>query len=84
MSGEDEIRRTVVRQERWIEERFGEDAADGANYGWGSDECEVATKVYGHGVLVTKVDGPHTWLPFARGGDAHPYVYGEPETYTEP
>lgn len=56
--------RTLARQEGWIEARFGEKAAALANYGWGSDEHGIATKVYGHGVLETAIDGPHRWLPF--------------------
>jgi hypothetical protein len=65
MSSEDvfAFNRTIARQERWIEERFGEEASTNANYGWYSDEHGVATKVYGHGVLSTVVDGPHVWFP---------------------
>lgn len=44
-------------QEKWIEKRFGREAADMANYGSGVDEGEnhvtIETKVYGHGVLIT-------------------------------
>jgi hypothetical protein len=45
-------------QVRFIERRFGAEAAGTANYGWGIDarttaerSISVATKVYGHGVL---------------------------------
>jgi hypothetical protein len=41
------------------------DVADVANYSWGADDDHVETKVYGHGVLVTIVDGPHHGFPFA-------------------
>ena len=43
-----------------IYEQFGESAANMANYGWGvsgdDEHLSIATKVYGHGVLVTTVD----------------------------
>lgn len=44
-------------QHTLILERFGPEAAAAANYGWGVDEIEgyVATKVYGHGVLVSTI-----------------------------
>jgi hypothetical protein len=57
---------TVSRQVHWIVEHLGEDAADCANYAWYASEDRVETKVYGHGVLVTIVDGPHSWFPFPR------------------
>lgn len=42
-----------------IRAQHGEQAAEAANYGWGvgGDDCYVsyATKVYGHGVLITEV-----------------------------
>jgi hypothetical protein len=42
-------------QADWIRAHFGQKAADNANYGWGvsggDDYLDVATKVYGHGVL---------------------------------
>jgi hypothetical protein len=45
-------------QERWILKRFGKEAADSANYGWGvsatDDYVSVQTKVYGHGVLTSE------------------------------
>ena len=50
-------------QERWIRKRFGDDAADNANYGWGVDVVDehhyvlVATKIYGHGVLHSEAAG---------------------------
>lgn len=45
-----------------IKRRFGKQAAQNANYGWGvdsSDDCvSIATKVYSHGVLTsTKLRG---------------------------
>ena len=40
-------------QMEYIKEEFGEDAANKANYGWAVDGYTIATKVYGHGVLVT-------------------------------
>ena len=47
--------RIYIEQKKYIEEHFGEDAADVANYGWGVDEHKdgigVSTKVYGHGIL---------------------------------
>ena len=42
-------------QEEYIEKEYGKDAANKANYGWGvndnEDSIEVATKVYGIGIL---------------------------------
>ena len=47
-------------QEKYIEEKFGKQEANIANYGWGVDGGEtyitVETKVYGHGVLVSQGD----------------------------
>jgi hypothetical protein len=44
-------------QEKEIIKRFGKEAANKANYGWGvggdDDSLSVATKVYGHGTLQT-------------------------------
>jgi len=52
---EDEI---YNQQYQWIKDKFGKEAADKANYGWGVDKTEpelcVETKVYGHGVLVSR------------------------------
>lgn len=42
----------------YIEREFGKNAAGNANYGWGvaADDTHVsiATKVYGHGILVSE------------------------------
>lgn len=59
LSDEDKIYRAQIR---WIEKKFGKKSALEANYGWGVSTCEdgspdVATKVYGHGVLVTHIVG---------------------------
>jgi hypothetical protein len=57
-------------QEKYIRERFGDEAAEKANYGWGVDETgsdpEVQTKVYRRGVLTTWLSRPddHTFQPF--------------------
>lgn len=47
-------------QSEFIRQRWGQEAADKANYGWSVDEVtgEVATKVYGHGVVVTSFEKP--------------------------
>lgn len=48
-----------VEQQKYIKDKFGQDAADSANYGWGVDELkdgvQVSTKVYGHGILSSEV-----------------------------
>lgn len=50
--------RIYIEQEKYIKEHFGEHAADVANYGWGVDGqkngINIATKVYGHGVLCSE------------------------------
>ena len=52
---EDEI---YNQQYQWIKDKFGKEAAEKANYGWYVDtagpELVVETKVYGHGVLVSR------------------------------
>jgi len=52
---EDEI---YNQQYQWIKDNRGKEAAEKANYGWGVDETGpeliVETKVYGHGVLVSR------------------------------
>ncbi len=46
-------------QYEWIKTHYGEQAAENANYGWAvisngeSPFLEVATKVYGHGLLMS-------------------------------
>jgi len=60
------------RQYQWIKDNKGKEAAEKANYGWGVDETGkvlvVETKVYGHGVLIsrasTKEDITHDFSPF--------------------
>lgn len=47
LASELELHHTVIR------ELCGERAAEQANYGWGVTDREIATKVYGHGVLVS-------------------------------
>ena len=47
----------IHAQEAYIKERFGQEAADCANYGWGVD-CDalgvsVCTKIYSFGTLQT-------------------------------
>jgi len=54
-------------QHEWIEERYGREVAERANYGWVVDEIDrvIATKVYGFGVLTTNIDTyQHTWEGF--------------------
>lgn len=45
-------------QWEWVIERYGEDVANKANFGWFVDELDigvlVSSKVYGHGVLTTR------------------------------
>jgi hypothetical protein len=59
-------------QYRWIKKNYGQRPANDANYGWGvssSDDGspDVATKVYGHGVL-------RTWIESGRiKHDFNPY-----------
>jgi len=52
-----------------ITKSCGERAADMANYGWGVDVTDnaisVATKVYGHGILVSE------YTKGQRGGPVH-------------
>lgn len=47
--------RAYDEQYNEILRQYGKDAADKANYGWGvsgdDDGTDIATKVYGHGVL---------------------------------
>jgi hypothetical protein len=47
--------RIYVEQEKYIEKRFGKDAAHNASYGWdvdvGDTSVHVSTKVYRHGIL---------------------------------
>ena len=53
-----------ISQEVVIKNRYGKEAADKANYGWGVDDCTVQTKVYGHGVLISWYEGDkmiHSW-----------------------
>lgn len=49
--------RVYDQQYKTILAECGQDAADNANYGWGvsggARTVDVATKVYGHGVLVS-------------------------------
>jgi hypothetical protein len=45
-------------QYAWIEAEFGAEVAGDANYGWGCGEFDVATKVYGHGVLCSWLEQP--------------------------
>jgi len=66
---EDEI---YNRQYQWIKDNKGKEAAEKANYGWGVDttgeKLVVETKVYGHGVLISrgssKEDISHDFEPF--------------------
>jgi len=61
-------------QQKVIEEKYGLDAAEKANYGWGIDDTEVgmsvATKVYApQMVLVSTASFPskdiaHSWRPY--------------------
>ncbi len=66
----------------WIREHYGDEAADCANYGWGSDGTDeplvlgVATKVYGHGILETTAQRAgsgfevrHHFIPFGSEAD---------------
>ena len=52
---EDEI---YAQQYQWVKDKFGKEAADSANYGWGVDETgealAIETKVYGHGILTSR------------------------------
>lgn len=48
---DEQERQIYDAQDRWINRRFGHEAAAMANYGWGATEWDIATKVYGHGVL---------------------------------
>lgn len=52
--------RVFEEQEKYIREKFGDDAADNANYGWGVDVFDkgvsVSTKIYRHGVLTSKAN----------------------------
>lgn len=61
-----------AEQERLIEEKYGKQAAEKANYGYGQGgddfSVSIATKVYGHGVITTdasigdsKKDFYHNW-----------------------
>lgn len=49
--------RAYAAQAAYIRKRFGKEAAESANYGWGVEDWEngviISTKVYGHGVLTT-------------------------------
>lgn len=65
--------RIFEAQQKLILKRFGADAANCANYGWGftsvDDEVIIETKVYGHGVLITNAKHPsrqlnHQFDPF--------------------
>ena len=70
----DHARRIVADQERYIRARFGDEAADVANYGWFGDDGlgYVETKVYGYGVLsstVSVIDDTtirHEFVPFRK------------------
>lgn len=57
--------RIYAHQERVIREKYGKEAADQANYGWGVDERDdsitVETKIYG--------DEPMVLVTFAKFPD---------------
>jgi hypothetical protein len=62
----------LICQHAWILKRFGQDAADKANYGQGVDyvlnppTCIVETKVYGKGRLVCRSEfGGHIDYDFS-------------------
>jgi hypothetical protein len=51
-------RRVYDDQYAWIEAEFGVDAANSADYDWGCGECDMTTKVYGHGMLISWIGQP--------------------------
>jgi hypothetical protein len=80
--GEPMTRAALDGQFTWIRERYGDEAAECANYGWGTDGTDeplvlyVATKVYGHGILNTAArraasgfEVAHEFIPFGSEAD---------------
>jgi hypothetical protein len=65
----DDLENKIIdEQYKLIKEKYGEKAADAANYGWGvdcmRDAISVSTKVYGKGVLMSNGDKSgitHEW-----------------------